>query len=78
MLVSMGVTDRPDDERNQAVQTIHADELQPGDVIVYDRHIHHITRVKREDGWAWPIASDDTGWAIALSHQLIDVHSVAA
>ena len=60
------------------MHTIHADELQPGDVIVYDRHIHQITHVDREDGWAWPIASDDTGWAIALSHQLIDVHSVAA
>ena len=61
-----------------AVTTIHADELQPGDVFVYDGHRHHITRIDRRDGWAWPIAGDDTGWAIALGHQLIDVHRKAA
>jgi hypothetical protein len=58
--------------------TIHADELQPGDVIVYDGHMRRITHVDREDGWAWPIAADDTGWAIALSHRFIDVQRVAA
>jgi hypothetical protein len=58
--------------------TIHADELRPGDVIVYGGHIHRITHVDREEGWAWPVAADDTGWAIALSHQLIDVQRVAA
>lgn len=51
--------------------TIHADELQPGDVVVYDGHQHHIARVDRRDGWAWPIAADDTGWAIALAHEPI-------
>jgi len=60
------------------MMTIHADELRPGDVIVDGGHVHQITRVDREDGWAWPIAADDTGWAIALSHRLIDVHRVAA
>ena len=58
--------------------TIHADELQPGDVVVYDGHARHIAHVVRRDGWAWPIAADDTGWAIALDHQLIDVHRTAA
>jgi hypothetical protein len=58
--------------------TIHADELQPGDVVTYDGHDHQITRVDRRDGWAWPIAADDTGWAIALDHNLIDVHREAA
>jgi hypothetical protein len=53
--------------------TIHADELRPGDVITYDGRIHVVRRVERGDGWAWPIAADGTGWAIALSHQLIDV-----
>ena len=60
------------------MRKIHADELQPGDVIVYGGHVHRITRVCREDGWAWPIAADDTGWAIALSHRIIDVQRVAA
>jgi hypothetical protein len=58
--------------------TIHADELQPGDVVAYDGRHHQITRVDRRDGWAWPVAADDTGWAIALNHHLIDVHRPAA
>ena len=53
---------------------IHADELQPGDVVVYGGHDHRITNVYRMDGWAWPIAADGTGWAIALGRRLIDVH----
>ena len=61
-----------------AVTTIHADELLPGDVFMDDGHNHQITRIDRHDGWAWPIAGDDTGWAIALGHQLIDVHRRAA
>jgi hypothetical protein len=58
--------------------TIHADQLQPGDVVVYDGRDRQITRVDRREGWAWPVAADDTGWAIALSHLLIDVHRTAA
>jgi hypothetical protein len=58
--------------------TIHADELRPGDVVAYDGHNHVITHVERDDGWAWPIAADGTGWAIALGHQLIDVQRRAA
>ena len=53
--------------------TIHADELRPGDVITYDGRNRVVSRVERCGGWAWPIAADGTGWAIALSHQLIDV-----
>ena len=58
--------------------TIHADQLQPGDVVVYNGHHHQITHVERRRGWAWPIAADDSGWAIALGHELIDVHRNAA
>jgi hypothetical protein len=65
-------------ERNPAMTRIHADELRPGDVIAYDGRNHLVTRVERGDGWAWPIAIDGTGWAIALSHQLIDVQRRAA
>jgi hypothetical protein len=64
--------------KGRAMTTIHADELQPGDVIVYGGHVRQITRVSRENGWSWPIAADDTGWAIALGHRLIDVLRVAA
>jgi len=53
--------------------TIHAEELEPGDVVVYGGHVRRITRVDRRDGWAWPIAADGTGWAIALDRHLIDV-----
>lgn len=52
---------------------IHADELQPGDVVVWDGHDHKITHVGWREGGAWPIAADQTGWAVALDHHLIDV-----
>jgi hypothetical protein len=58
--------------------TIHADELQPGDVVAYGGHRHVITKVEHCDGWAWPVAADGTGWAIALGHELIDVQRAAA
>ena len=53
--------------------TIHADEIRPGDVVVHDGRDHCITHVDRRAGWAWPIAADDTGWAMALGHQAIEV-----
>ena len=61
-----------------AMTTIHADELLPGDVVDYDGQLHVVTQVERGDGWAWPIAADGTGWAIALGHQLINVERSAA
>jgi hypothetical protein len=51
--------------------SMRADELRPGDVIDYNGELHHICRVERREGWAWPIASDDTGWAIALGGDLV-------
>ena len=57
--------------------TIYADELQPGDLVQYDGCAHLVTHVDRCDGWAWPVASDDTGWAIALGHNLIAVRRAA-
>jgi hypothetical protein len=47
---------------------VHADEIQPGDVIRYHGRRHRITNVVQGAGWAWPIAADGTGWAIALDH----------
>ncbi len=53
---------------------IHADELQPGDVVEYGGERHAVRLVDRRPGWAWPIASDGEGWAIALDHRhLVDV-----
>ena len=55
-------------------------DVQPGDDIDYRGELHHITRVEHRDGWAWPIACDDAGWAIALSHDLVvpDGHTDSA
>jgi hypothetical protein len=53
--------------------TIHADDLQPGDVVIYDGRHHQIVRINRLDGWSWPVAADDTGWAIALHDGLIGI-----
>jgi hypothetical protein len=60
------------------VRTFHADELQPGDVVWYGGQTHRITHVERRNGWAWPVAGDSTGWAIALDHSLIGVNRTAA
>ena len=51
-----------------------ADEVHAGDVVDYHGQLHRITRVERHNGWAWAVAcDDDTGWAIAISHELIVV-----
>jgi hypothetical protein len=52
---------------------IHADEIRPGDVIRYGGRSHRIAKVTRRAGWAWPIATDGTGWAIALDHHVIRI-----
>jgi hypothetical protein len=57
---------------------IHADEIRPGDVLRYDGHLHRVSHVDRRDGWSWPIAGDETGWAIALDHRVVSVVRVAA
>ena len=65
-------------KRRDARMKIYADELRPGDVVAHDGHTRRITDVDRRAGWAWPIAIDGSGWAIALDHRLIDVHRTAA
>ena len=58
--------------------TIHADELQVGDVVEYLGTPHRVRHVDRRAGWAWAVASDDEGWAMALGHDLIVVEREAA
>jgi hypothetical protein len=58
--------------------TVNADDLQPGDIVDYRGERHRVTHIERRDGWAWSIASDDTGWGIALDHQPLVVHRAAA
>lgn len=53
---------------------MHADDVHPGDVIEYHGQRHHIARIERSDGWAWPVAFDDAGWAIALGHSPVILH----
>jgi hypothetical protein len=48
---------------------IHADELRRGDIVDYHGERHVICRIDRSDGAAWPVASDGTGWAIALGRE---------
>ncbi len=58
----------------RAELTIHADDLHPGDVVDYSGVLHHVTRVDRGAGLAWPVAYDGTGWAMALGHDFIVLH----
>ena len=53
--------------------TIHADEVQVGDVVEHLGRVHRIHHVERHQGWSWPVAFDDEGWAMALGHELIEV-----
>jgi hypothetical protein len=53
--------------------TIHSEELQPGDVIEDHGTVHRVTHIDRHPGWAFPVAFDDAGWAIALGHDLVAV-----
>lgn len=57
--------------------TIYAHDLQPGDVVDYHGQPHRVTHVDQGSGWAWPVAFDDTGWAIALGHDLVQVDRAA-
>ena len=52
---------------------VHADEIRPGDVIRYQGHRHRIAGVSRRPGWAWSIAIDADGWAIALDDRVVSV-----
>ena len=60
------------------MMAIHADELRAGDVIEYQGEQRRVARVDRRAGWAWPIAADESGWAIALNHHVIEVRRDAA
>ena len=51
--------------------TIHADELRTGDVVDYQGELHTVAHIDREVGWAWPVAFDDAGWAIALGADVV-------
>jgi hypothetical protein len=61
-----------------SMMTIYSDDLQPGDIVDYHGEPHRVSHVERHNGWAWPIAFDDTGWAIALGHDIVVVDRPAA
>ena len=48
---------------------IRADELRSGDIVEYHGERHVVLRIDRSDGAAWPVASDGTGWVIALGQE---------
>lgn len=61
-----------------AMTTIYAQEVRSGDVVDYGGTLHRVTNVERRRGWAWSIAFDDEGWAMALGDQLVQVDRAAA
>ena len=38
---------------------------------------HQVEYVERFDGWAWPVASDGAGWAMALGGDVVLVARAA-
>jgi hypothetical protein len=63
-----------DEMRYTSTTTIYADHLRPGDVVDSPGGPHLVSHVDLQMGWAWPIAFDDRGWAMALGHDLVVVH----
>ncbi len=57
--------------------TIHASELRPGDIVMYHGESHRVAAVERHAGWAWPVAFDATGWAMALGDDTLVVDRAA-
>ena len=53
--------------------SIDASQLRPGDFVEYGGRPRRITDVLRGAGFAWPIAVDGTGWAMALGQHPITV-----
>ena len=58
--------------------TVRPNDLRPGDIVDYRGERHLVSHVEYRDGWSWPIATDDTGWAIALGPDPVVVHRAAA
>lgn len=56
---------------------IHPLDLRPGDVVEYHGELHTVAHIDQEAGWSWPVAFDDTGWAIALGGDLLCVDRAA-
>ena len=73
---SLGLTGEQATEET-AMTAIHAFEVRTGDVVEYRGTLHTVTHVDRHDGWAWPIAFDGLGWAIALGQELVLVDRAA-
>ena len=70
--------DGPQRLADGVMTTIYADGLERGDIVDYHGQLRLVTHVDRRNGWAWPIAFDDAGWAMALGHVLVVVHRPAA
>lgn len=53
--------------------TIPSLDVEAGDVIDCCGRPHRVTHVDLHGGWAWPIAFDDEGWAMALGPVPVEV-----
>jgi len=59
------------------MKTIGAYEVRPGDILVYHGDQHRVHHVDRGAGWAWPVASDGAGWAMALGDSVVILEAAA-
>ena len=65
-------------EGGKEMVMIHSLDVQAGDVVVDDAgRDHAVAHVDRARGWAWPVAFDDAGWAMALGPELVAVKRAA-
>ena len=57
--------------REDSMTTSRTRDLRAGDVVDYHGQPHRVTHVDRGAGWAWAVAFDDTGWAMALGDDVV-------
>jgi hypothetical protein len=58
--------------------TIPSLDVEAGDVIDCCGRPHRVAHVDLHGGWAWPIAFDDEGWAMALGPVPVEVRREGA
>lgn len=51
--------------------TIDARDVRAGDIVLYRGERHRVARIDHRRGWAWPVASDGFGWAMALGGSIV-------
>ena len=64
-------------KEGEGTMTINALQVRAGDIVDYHGEHHQVEHVEHFDGWAWPVAYDGAGWAMALGGDVVLVARAA-